>query len=74
MDQAKLDALAKPNNQHGVRVWCEEMFKLWLQGEDDTGSEPRTWESVLGAVTDAIGGGVSQEIERRLRDPDVDIN
>ena len=50
------------------------MFKLWLKGEPNTGSEPRTWESVLGAVTDAIGGGVSQEIERRLRDPDVDIN
>ena len=74
IDQAKLDTLVKPSNHNGVTVWCEEMFKLWLKGESDTGDEPRTWESVLGAVTDAIGGGVAKEIERKLRDPDVDIN
>ena len=63
-----------PNNHHGVRVWCEEMFKLWLQGESNTGGEPRTWESVLEAITSAVGKEVSKEIERKIKDPDWKTN
>ena len=40
----------RPNNYEGA---CRDMFDRWLRGEQHTGSEERTWSTILTALCSA---------------------
>ena len=45
---------------------CKNMFAKWLDGQNGTGNLPRTWESVLEAVREAVGSEVCRTIEHSI--------
>ena len=45
---------------------CKNMFDKWLDGQYGTGNLPRTWESVLEAVREAVGSEVCRTIEQSI--------
>lgn len=45
---------------------CMDMLRRWKNGERGTGQLPRTWESILHAVREAVGTEVQKEIEQNI--------
>ena len=45
---------------------CKNMFAKWLDGQYGTGNLPRTWESVLEAVREAVGSEMCRTIEQSI--------
>lgn len=45
---------------------CMDMLRRWRNGERGTGQLPRTWESILHAVGEAVGTEVQKEIEQNI--------
>ena len=46
-----------------------ELLALWSQSAADTGSQPRTWHSLLAAVETVIGCRERKKIEAKLNTP-----
>ena len=45
---------------------CLDMLQRWKNGERGTGNLPKTWESILYAVGEAVGYEVQKEIEQNI--------
>ena len=48
-----------------------EMFAKWLEGSPGTGSQPRTWQTVLDAVGMICGLAVMEEIRTAVQKPRI---
>ena len=49
-----------------VETCCKAMFQKWLHNGEGTGTQSRTWESVLEAVRKAVGSEVYANIEQGI--------
>ena len=61
LDNTKADEGAK------VRACCIDMFKHWLNKEQGTGGEERSWSTVLGAVQRCLGREAAENIAAALQ-------
>ena len=59
-------AVIAASEQGRVEVCCRELFNQWLQQLPGTGSLPRSWETVLDVVGEAVGPEVAKQIRARL--------
>ena len=48
-----------------------EMFANWLEGSPGTGSQPRTWQSVLDAVGMICGSAAIEDIRTAVQKPRI---
>ena len=48
-----------------------EMFAKWLEGSPSTGSQPRTWQTVLDAVGMIYGSAVMEDIRTAVQKPRI---
>ena len=48
-----------------------EMFAKWLEGSPGTGSQPRTWQSVLDAVLMICGSAAMEDIRTAVQTPRI---
>ena len=48
-----------------------EMFAKWLEGSPGTGSQPRTWQTVLDAVGMICGSAAVEDIRTAVQTPRI---
>ena len=48
-----------------------EMFAKWLEGSPGTGSQPRTWQTVLDAVGMICGSAAMEDIQTAVQKPRI---
>ena len=48
-----------------------EMFAKWLEGSPGTGSQPRTWQTVLDAVGIICGSAAMEDIRTTVQTPRI---
>ena len=48
-----------------------EMFAKWLEGSPGTGSQPRTWQTVLNAVGMICGSAAVEDIRAAVQTPRI---
>ncbi len=48
-----------------------KMFAKWLEGSTGTGSQPRTWQTVLDAVGIVCGSAAMEDIRRAVQKPRI---
>ena len=59
-----LKSITSPNGSN--KEHCLRMLEDWLDGEQGTGNQPRTWSTVLEAVAISCGSEVRREIAEEL--------
>ena len=48
-----------------------QMFAKWLEGSPSTGSQPRTWQTVLDAIGMICGSAVMEDIRTAVQSPRI---
>ena len=64
-ERDKLQAFT--NSEHRAERCALELLGLWSQSAAGTGSQPRTWHSLLAAVETVIGHREREKIEAKLK-------
>ena len=63
-----LIAIVKKNNPTDCEGACRDVLSRWLKGDRNSGSEPRTWRSVLRAVRDCGYREYASELEKEFEE------
>ena len=63
-----LTAIVKKNNPTDCEGACRDVLSRWLKGDRNSGSEPRTWRSVLQAVRDCGYREYASELEKEFEE------
>ena len=58
-------------HQQEIADRLREMFAKWLEGSPGTGSQPRTWQTVLDAVGMICGTAAMEDIRTAVQTPKV---
>ena len=68
VEQSFVDQLNNVNyNEQKAENCALNLLVLWMDGSKGTGTQPRTWQSILEAVNTVFGPAKKEEIESKVQ-------
>ena len=61
-----LDIVDKDHGHHGCEETCRRMFQRWLERKAHTGTQERTWKTVVDALNKVVGKAIVEKIDKDM--------
>jgi ankyrin repeat protein len=61
-----LDIIEKDHGRHSCEEACQRMFQRWLRREAHTGTQERTWKTVVDALNKVVGKAIVEKIDKDM--------